>query len=333
MRARQRFNVKAGDVKAVIRFEIGDVVMGDGGIDYGADEKIIEVKRAYLDIPVYGPARFKGGAIGYASPGSLVFDGDGGGASFYAEAGDIELDLTWLKENEGETGSGGDDRDLLTFQAAFPAGAGSVNPGVSLDYSGGFGSYTIFPAVSASYPVGPVDLDIAAAGAFGTSPSDADITGFAGSLFVSYDMGGKVTPKAFVVFISGDDDLGDNKVKSYSAVAPYEFWSATNYFYSNGIKGFGFGESSHDSFGALSFGGGFATEVGNLSAHLIGAYHMAAADPGIDKGYGFEVNLNGAYKLADAAKLKYEFDLFAPGDFYGDADPEWALIVGPEIKW
>jgi len=137
------------------------------------------------------------------------------------------------------------------------------------------------------------------------------------------------------VFISGDKDTSDDKARAFASLVPAAFWDATNYFYANGIEGFAYGEGAYEEYGAISFGGGFDFKKGNISSSIIAAYHMAAAETPSDEGaYGLELNVDGKYKLADAANLILEFDLFMPGKFFGDdLAPNFVIIAGPEVKW
>jgi len=191
MRARPRFDVNVGDVKSVIRFEIGDSVIGKGeskAFDFGADETIIEVKQAYLDIPLLGPARFRGGVFGYVTPGSFVIDEDVPGFHVYADINGIDVDLTWLKEEEGSKGSGVDDITFTTIQASMPVGSIDVNPAVTLGTRRYASNYVIYPAISASSKLMMVDVELAAAGAFGKADDDVNASAFAAKLNASTDM-------------------------------------------------------------------------------------------------------------------------------------------------
>lgn len=79
IRVRPWFDYKVNDMLMVkTAFEIGDVKFGDkkSGADVGTDEKVVEVKHAYLDVKPTKDHNIRMGLQAYADPNGLIFDDD-----------------------------------------------------------------------------------------------------------------------------------------------------------------------------------------------------------------------------------------------------------------
>lgn len=105
----QRFRLKftadnEDGVKGVVYFEIGDSMWGKPGqgADQGADDTVVEVKNAYIEIDK--ALYLKAGVMGFATPNSIIHDDDQAGLILGKKFGDAAaVNFVFMRHFDNET--------------------------------------------------------------------------------------------------------------------------------------------------------------------------------------------------------------------------------------
>jgi hypothetical protein len=135
----QRFRLKftadnEDGVKGVVYFEIGDSMWGKSGdgADQGADDKVVEVKNAYIEIDK--ALYLKAGVMGFATPNGIISDDDQAGLILGKKFGDAAVNFVFLRhyDSKAEIDNGTDtikdEFDTFGLTANFKAAGFKLNP-------------------------------------------------------------------------------------------------------------------------------------------------------------------------------------------------------------
>jgi hypothetical protein len=134
-RFRLKFTADNGEgVKGVVYFEIGDSMWGKSGdgADQGADDKVVKVKNAYIQIDK--AVSVKAGVFGYVTPGGIILDDDQAGIVLGKKYEDVAVNFVFLRhyDSEAEIDNGTDtikdEFDTFGLTANFKAAGFKLNP-------------------------------------------------------------------------------------------------------------------------------------------------------------------------------------------------------------
>ncbi len=374
-RVRLYFDYVANEnLKGQVALEIGESVWGQPGkgADYGADDKVVEVKRAFIQFNAPGTAlQFKVGVQGWGIPsyvaGNQVLDSEDapGIAASYKFSDMVALTALWLRAYDDGSSASFDNDEADVFGAVLPISMDGVafTPYALYAYAGeqtGFSGATSLvgdPAAidenigvfwfGAGLEVSMFDPFIFAIdGVYGSGDAGddaADREGYyiAGKLGYKMDM---VYPQLVGWYTSGEDDDAGNG----SEVMPF----LTPYFYGTT---FGF-----DGYSTLSGGdivssnamgtGGLALILADISfvedmshdlyvAYVVGTHDENAAAVGggyqtllTEEDSAWEVDFNTSYKLYENLSALLELGMVTP-DLDRDDDTETAWKASFGLKY
>ncbi len=309
-RARLYFDYVANEnLKGQVAFEIGESVWGEpnAGADWGADDKVVQVKRAYLQFTAPGTGlEFTVGVQGFGIAsyvaGNPVFDDEdaAGVAASYSFSEQIALTAMWVRlYDDGVTDNslGKDEVDAFGVVLPVELDGVSITPYALYALAGedtGFGDTgklvgdagAIDENVGVFWFGGGVELNLldpfvfAVDGAFGSSDAgddSADREGYYLAAKLGYKMD-MVYPQLIGWWASGEDDDDANGSEAMPVLAPYLYTSTFGFDNSAILSG---GDVISDNAGgtaglALIFAG--FTFMEDLTHDLILAYAVGTHD-------------------------------------------------------
>lgn len=305
---------------------------------------IFELKNAYMEIPAFNILKLKYGIFGWTSPSGLAVDNDLPGAQLSIKASPATINVAWIKAIEKSTKSIYDDNDWFSVGADIGVnddieirGGVMVGGMIATDGTDDGLDLVVMPDIGFSGKFGVVGINFGFSGGFGKNTiSDVSYAGIATGLDVNIDVK-PVSVGVFFDLATGSGDDADT-VTAYGSIAPGYSYGAFNYFNAQGCHGFGYGDDAVEADGVMQIGGSFGVKAGIVGIGIKAGYNLAMSSTGAAvtdaKAYGFEGDLNLSLKLAKNASLEYEFNFFAPGEYFGtDVAPQMAMVFGPKVKW
>ena len=358
----QRFRLKitsaAGeDLKGVVYLEMGDSqwgVEGTGG-RLGADEKIVEVKNAYLSYKMdYG--KIKAGIMGIRSPKGIIMDDDVAAIVFGTKpTDDLKLVVILFKPYE-DTSNMDRDIDVYAVEALYDVtedimiGAYvlmvDTNTGLAWAYpsdAGGENSLVcdsarvFFVGLTGEAEMDMISLNADFIMATGTatdvvgtlgqvtagqssSPTDVDISGFAADVRgeVNIDAGVGLKIGAMIVYATGDDDMGDDEISSFPTLDPT--WMFNNIWSCCKEGGYELHAANGlaDPLGFMGLGLYVSASPIDKASVMLRFTNMNYVEDAMDDktDIGNEIDLNCLYKLNKYLKLYLNLAALMPGDAY-----------------
>lgn len=367
IRVRPTLNVVNGNIKGVLTFEIdqdfgkeagtktytdsnGDTVAVDvenPGADAGTDNKVIEVKHAYLDAKdvIIPGLSLMGGLNEYSFP--LVVKNDfalvragfdfGMGKVFL---GYIAIEEQDVIENTAADVEDADDVDVYAVDLPLKFGAFGVRPGflyiTGADQSTYAESKLKNIALNVNGDMGIVAFN--ASGAYLTGDTNATDTASAYAVDVNVDVkpaeGIKIG--AFFTMGSGDDDTTDDEDKGYFSMMNTFLGSQKASFSANGSTSSGapdgrlflFENATAASNGGVNYFDAMDNENGYMSYGLyaeakmdnlalfaqFGMARLVKEDADGDKAIGSEIDLKASYTIGPKTDLFVEAAYLISGD-------------------
>jgi hypothetical protein len=293
-----------------------------GGVD--TDGVNVQTKQMYVSFKVpETPLAFVVGLQGFADNYSgVLYDIDGAGVTGTANLDMASVKLGWAKFSEGNFTTEDDDRDWYFIGAALKPMQGlSVGADVYYDNDHTSSTDQYWVGINGAYSVSMVDLSgwfLYNGGTIEATGGDVDIQAFAASVKAAAKMAG-ANVALRLVYMTGDDDAGDDKDESFNTVAPFQFTDSylqiakPDLYGTGGIAGGGlfWGGSSSPGYADGSFAAILsASYVPPMMKQVYakGALGYFMTLNGEDNGregddWGTEVALRLGYKVAEVVDL------------------------------
>lgn len=359
IRVRPMFTASNENVSAVVRFEIdqdfGATADGTSGADKGTDNKVVEVKWAYLQVKDFFVPNltFTTGLKDYFYP--TVIDNDFGitAASYDFGMGSATLGYIKLIENDVVENTDADvaqNTDVQTYLAdvTVKLGAITVRPAVFYLNTGKEASVTVDSIVFDEFTAYDYAVDVAGdfgmvnfEGAFSYLSASADVAGE--SVDVSgyaYDLGVNVKPVEgltiglFTSYNSGADYAND-KV-AYNMVLDTVLGAPDGRLFlleANGTDASGVNQQIDEtaaSYGYSVYGVNAEYVMGKLAVFAQYGYMVSAEDNTAgDSAIGSEIDARVSYEVAPGTSFLVEVGYIMAGDdtFYADDTTQylWGL--------
>lgn len=331
IRLRPKFTAAMGNVSVVTRFEIDQFygeMDSDKGADLGADNKVVEVKNAYVKIKDMGVKglTLKTGVAGYSFP--LSFSDDCGMAQASFSKDIVTVDLAYVGVLEGDLSNAKDDAYFGAVKVGVDVAGFTVSPGVMYGVANEeAGDLAVgFYALDLRYSVGALDITMLGSYASGKDEvSDRAYSGFAADLAVEYGVSSALQIAAFGAYYSGQDDSSD--ATSFAASADLfdgiESSNARMYILQDVsyIDQVGVNDSFNGSeAGFILAGVSAAYKMGKMNASGNIGYALVADDTttGGETAIGFEIDAHVGYEVAPKSELWIEGAYLAAGEALGD---------------
>lgn len=372
-RFRPYFTYATANTEATVKLEIDQILGGGnaGQADVGNDEKaMIEVKAAYLKfgIPAVEGLSVKGGVDEYKTVGGFTCGTEIGLGLVNYNAGMIDLNLLMAKiwepnyldvksddatEKNDVTFYGVDATvklsDEIKIRPALYAINGEKNQDASSSKVAFVGKTAFIPSLGASAKFGNLSVDFAAAyGNCAKDENDMKYSGYALDLAPSFKVSDDIKVGAFFTMLSGDDNTGDDKSKSFKAFMLKSDGWGRMYLLEDSMTFANAG--AHDvadvrgNTGGYILAGGFLSyKMSSIEMKLQGAYgrlHKAAS--GSKKDLGLEIDGQVSYEVAKNAKIIAEGAILATGKAFGEDGSIYSsdekqkstyLALGMSYKW
>ena len=370
IRVRPMFTMGNDNVKGVVRLEIDQdygFAADDAGADVGTDNKVVEVKWAYMDVQNFLAPNLSltMGLKAYFFP--MVMDNDAAMTQVGYDFGMGKAILSYIKINEDseventaadvETTT---DAQMYAIDLPIKAGAITVRPGVMFlqaedlyeasvdtgidldgdgenDSVGGAEVSATNVALNANGEMGALGFDATFAYLSGEA-GDIDIAAYAADALVTFKAAEGIKVGVFGTYTTGQD-FEEDDIMAYDAVMDAIVGAPDGRLFlveANGVAANG-GHTKYDQtesiFGQMNFGLMVEAVMGKATILAQYGYCSYAEDNGADEAFiGHEVDLKGAYEVAPATTFFVEFGYLTAGDDSINEEAAYEAAFGLETS-
>jgi hypothetical protein len=338
-RFRPYFSYLTENVEATVKFEIdqflGKETAGNGA-DIGNDEKMLEVKSAFLafKIPAIKGLSIKGGVDEYKTPGGFIIGTEAGLGLITYKFDKHSFNLLYLKNEEKKSNLQNDDSTLMGLDMTIGIGEMKIRPAFYILANGKNFSATdedslfLLPSLGFSMKIGSLGLDVN--GTYGTGEKKTagiktTLSGFAFDINPSFEIEKGIKIHGFFTLVSGNKADTTTKNEAFSSFTLKADGYGRLFLLQNqqsftNVPGDTFADIRGKSQGYLLFGMGADMKISAFSILLNIAYGQLAQEVSSiknKKDLGIEADLSLGYEVEKNAKLVLDLAYLATGKAFG----------------
>jgi len=377
IRVRPKFAAVNGDVQAVVQFEIDqrfgyteknisddaadpEWVKDDNGAAAGTDNKVVEVKHAFIAVnnAVVQGFSVLGGLNAAFYP--LVVDNDFAMAQFGYDFGMGKVTFTNIKlvegsdvDNTAADVESEDDINAYMLDVNVKVGEIAIKPAVTMikadefttnDYADYAEANLTNIAINVDGSMGAINFGLTAAYLMGDINADIEAKGYAVDAEVGFKVNEMITVGVFGTYTSGDDDAADDEVCSYTYVMNETLGAPAGrlYLLQDGTHLSG-AKAPYDvnsnELGIMAFGLMADVKPADKVALAFQYGYVATAEETAagDSFIGHEIDIYAAYEVAAATNLFVEIGYIVAGDDmnlgqYATAENAFQVAYGISTK-
>jgi hypothetical protein len=358
VRLRPLFTLSKGSLDAVIKLNFTGFYGSSNAADQSSaasdnismgppDKKGIGVMQAYFKnkVDALPSLTLTGGLAPYAFP--LIWDDNAPllGATYGSEKGSVSF--YYLKIAEGNYKIKSDDAETYIADATFKLGDQTIRPAFFYTTSGkkvDSGIYGVTPftdrkgymgALALNLSFGSFGIDTTGVYAWGKgkiSGTSVDYSGYAFDFAPYYNVSDSIKITGFATLLSGDDGKDPTKSKSYlyatmdggnvgiNSWRLYIIEDGGTFAFNSSHYDIGNVGKYSDANGYTAAGLAFDGTFGKVTAHILGAYVIAASVPsGVKKDMGTEFDANLGYGISTGTTIYVEGAYLIAGKYFETA--------------